>query len=186
MRYELLLDAVRTLQPRSILEIGTWNGHRALQMLMLSPGATYYGFDLFEDGDEKTDAEEKNVKPHHSLKAVSARLEGYKFQLHKGNTRETLKAFNEPIDFAWSDGGHSVETIRSDWENVKRLLVPGAAVFFDDYYTGGIDTSAYGCNQIVEAEMHTVLPQRDPVIPSGWVQIVQVHTNAVDPYLQTR
>lgn len=185
MRYEYLLDAVRTLQPRSILEIGTWNGHRALQMLTLSPGATYYGFDLFEDGTPEVDAEEKNVKPHHSLKDVSARLEGYKFQLHKGNTRETLKAFKEPIDFAWIDGGHSVETIESDWLYVKRLLIPGATVFFDDYYSG-IDTEKYGCNKVVEQEMHTVIPHKDPVVPSGWVQIVQVFPEAVDPYLQTR
>ena len=185
MRYEQLLDAVRTLQPRSILEIGTWNGNRALQMLMLSPGATYYGFDLFEDATDKTDEEEKNVKPHHSVKTVSARLEGFKFKLHKGNTRETLKAFNEPIDFAWIDGGHSVETIRSDWENVRRVLKPGAAVFFDDYYSGGIDTELYGCNKVVEEWPHLVLPAKDPVIPSGWVQMVKV-IHDVDPYLQTR
>lgn len=185
MRYDYLLKLVMEKQPRSILEIGTWNGHRALQMLQLSPGATYYGFDLFEDGTPETDGAEKNVKPHHSLKAVSARLSGYKAHLHKGNTRETLKDFNEPIDFAWIDGGHSVETIGSDWENVKRLLTPNAVVLFDDYYSGGIDTSAYGCNRVVEDEIHEVLPHRDPVIPSGWVQIARVF-HGIDPYLQTR
>ena len=184
MRYDRLLEAVRALQPRAILEVGTWNGHRAVQMLSLSPGATYYGFDLFEDGDEKTDEEEKNVKPHHALSVVQKRLEGFKAHLYKGNTRETLKAFNEPIDFAWIDGGHSVETIRSDWENVRRVLQPGAAVFFDDYYTGGIDTELYGCNKVVEDWPHAVIPDRDPVVPSGWVQMVRVYHD--DPYLQTR
>ena len=185
MRYDQLLQAVVELQPKSILEIGTWNGHRASQMLRLSPGATYYGFDLFEDASEETDEAEKNVKPHHSLAAVKARLEGYRVHLYKGNTRDTLKDFAEPIDFAWIDGGHSVETIESDWKNVSRVLVPGAAVFFDDYYTG-IDTEKFGCNKVVECWSHVVLPQRDPVIPEGWVQMVRVYPDVVDPYLQTR
>lgn len=186
MRYDQLLSAVRRFQPRFILEIGTWNGHRALQMLQLSPGATYYGFDLFEDADVKTDAEEKNVKPHHTLASIQARLSGYKAHLFKGNTRETLGDFKEPVDFAWIDGGHSVETIRSDWENVKRCLLPGANVYFDDYYSGGIDTEQFGCNRVVDELRHEVLPDRDPVIPSGWVQMVCVFPDETDPYLQTR
>jgi len=183
-RYVRLIAEVRRLQPKTILEIGTWNGERALQMLQASPGARYFGFDLFEAADKKTDAEEKNVKPHYSVDAVRARLTGYNAALYKGNTRETLKDFKEPIDFAWIDGGHSVETIRSDWENVQRLLLPGAAVFFDDYYTGNIDVSQYGCNSVVEGLPHEVLPERDPVHPSGFVQMVRVYAD--DPYLQTR
>lgn len=186
MRYNDLLRAVLELQPRAILEIGTWNGIRAAQMLHLSPGAKYYGFDLFEEATPETDEEEKNVKPHFTLEAVKERLAGFDAKLYRGNTRETLKDFNEPIDFAWIDGGHSVETIRQDWENVKRVLVPGAAVFFDDYYTG-IDTEQFGCNKIVEDLPHEVLPQRDPVVPRGWVQIVRVFPEGtLDPYLQTR
>jgi predicted O-methyltransferase YrrM len=184
MRYRQLLQAVHELKPKSILEIGTWDGYRAMQMLHLSKGAKYFGFDLFEDADEKTDSEEKNVKPHHSFAEVKARLAPYDAQLFKGNTRETLKDFNEPVDFVWLDGGHSIETIRSDWENVKRVLSPGAAVFFDDYYTG-IDVSEYGCNTLVQTLPHEVLPDRDPVVPEGWVQMVRVFHD-VDPYLQTR
>lgn len=186
MRYDQLLKLVLETQPRSILEIGTWNGHRALQMLQLSPGAQYYGFDLFEDATAETDAEEKNVKQHHSVSAIKARLSGYKAQLFKGNTRETLRDFKEPVDLVWIDGGHSVETIRSDWQNVSRCLMPGAVVLFDDYYSGGIDTEKYGCNKVVERMSHVVLPDRDPVIPSGWVQMVRVFPDFVDPYLQTR
>lgn len=185
MRYLQLLKAVRELQPRSILEIGTWNGDRAVQMLTLAPGAKYYGFDLFEDANPQTDEEEKNVKPHYYVEAVRKRLSDFRATLYKGNTRETLRDFNEPIDFAWIDGGHSIETIRSDWENVQRVLRPGAAVFFDDYYTE-IDTSLYGCNQLVETMPHVVLPAKDPVIPSGFVQMVRVYPDATDPYLQTR
>ena len=185
MRYARLIAEIRRLQPKSILEIGTWNGERALQMLQASPGARYFGFDLFEGADKKTDAEEKNVKPHYSVDAVKARLSGYDVKLFKGNTRETLKDFSEYVDFVWIDGGHSVETIKSDWENVRRCLLPHAAVFFDDYYSGGIDVSEFGCNRVVEDLPHEVFPDKDPVHPCGFVQMVRVVTED-DPYLQTR
>lgn len=174
MRYEQLLRAVREKQPKSILEIGTWNGQRAVEMLNLC-GATYYGFDLFEEATQETDAEEMNVKAHHQMERVLDRLTGFDAHLFKGNTRETLASFNEPVDFVWLDGGHSIETIRSDWENVKRCLTPGAWVFFDDYYTGPeIDTSKYGCNEIVKTLKHEVLPGADPVRGGGFVHMVRV------------
>lgn len=174
MRYDQLLGLVDTYQPKSILEVGTWNGFRAVAMLSLVPGAKYYGFDLFEDATEETDAEEKNVKPHHTLASVRHLLSPYNAQLFKGNTRDTLKEFSEPVDFVWLDGGHSVETVRSDWENVKRCLTPDAVVLFDDYYTGKIDTDKYGCNAIVHELKHEVLRQADPVAGGGWVQVVRV------------
>lgn len=174
MRYDQLHQAVALKQPKAILEVGTWNGKRALNMLHLCPTAKYYGFDLFEDATAETDAAEFNVKPHNTLEAVQRLLADFDATLYKGNTRDTLAAFNEPVDFVWIDGGHSVETIRSDWENVKRCLAPGALVFFDDYYTGPIDTDAMGCNRIVAELDHIVLPAVDPVSGGGFVQMVRV------------
>ena len=136
MRYIQLIDAVRQKNPTSILEVGTWNGQRALEMLALAPDAAYYGFDLFEEATYETDKEEMNVKPHWYMEKVWDKLQGYDVHLYKGNTRETLKTFNEKVDFVWLDGGHSIETIQSDWDNIKRCLHPDAWVFFDDYYTG--------------------------------------------------
>ncbi len=158
-----------------IVEIGTWNGVRALSLLNLSPDSEYHGFDLFEDASPQTDKEEMNVKAHYYLEMVQERLTGFKAFLYKGNTRETLKNFNVKADFVWLDGGHSVETIRSDWENIKRCLTPDAVVFFDDYYTGPIDTTRFGCNEIVKDLKHEVLPQKDPVAGGGSVQIVRVY-----------
>jgi predicted O-methyltransferase YrrM len=182
MRYQQLHRAVVEKQPTAILEIGTWNGVRALEMLSRAPrGCRYYGFDLFEDATSATDEEEKNVKPHHSAGRVQLLLKDYPARLYRGNTRETLAHFSEPVDFVWIDGGHSVETIRSDWENVRRVLTPGAWVFFDDYYTGGIDTSRFGCNEIVKDLRHEVLPDADPVAGGGFVQMVKVYGDADAP-----
>ena len=176
MRYAQLIEYCRRKAPMSILEVGTWNGERALQMLNVSPeGCKYYGFDLFEDATPETDYEEMNVKKHYYREVVEDRLTGFDVELYKGNTRETLKNFNEKVDFVWLDGGHSVETIQSDWENVKRCLAPGAWVFLDDYYTGPINTHRYGCNQLVATLKHEILPHRDHVAGGGWVQMVRVY-----------
>lgn len=175
MRYDQLLKYVREKNPKAILEVGTWNGERARQMLNLAPNAIYYGFDLFEDATAETDADEMNVKPHWRLEDVEAKLHGFDVYLFKGNTRDTLKHFDAKVDFVWLDGGHSVETIRSDWENIKRCLMPDAWVFFDDYYTGPtIDTSRFGCNEIVKDLRHEVLEDMDWVKGGGRVQMVRV------------
>jgi hypothetical protein len=144
-------------------------------MLRASPKSKYFGFDLFEDATPETDLAEMNVKPHNKLKNVRALLRDYDVTLVKGNTRQTLATFNEPVDFVWLDGGHSVETVRSDWENVKRCLMPEAVVLLDDYYTGKqIDTAKFGCNELLKGLKHAVLPMADPVQGGGWVQIAQV------------
>ena len=143
-------------------------------MLMLSPDSKYYGFDLFEDATAETDAVEKNVKPHHSLRSVRAYLDGFDVELYKGNTRQTLSQFTKPVDFVWLDGGHSVETIRSDLDNVLRVLTPGGLLFLDDYYTG-LDTELYGCNEVVRYYDHYVIPIEDNVAGGGKVQMVRVY-----------
>src|SRR5512139_3481937 len=102
MRYTQLIDFCRIKAPMAILEVGTWNGERATHMLNVSPeGCKYYGFDLFEDATPQTDYEEMNVKRHYTMELVLDRLTGFDVQLYKGNTRETLKNFNEKVDFVW-------------------------------------------------------------------------------------
>jgi predicted O-methyltransferase YrrM len=174
MRYDQLHQAVAFKKPRAILEIGTWNGMRALNMLTICPTAKYYGFDLFEDATDETDKAEFNVKPHNALDDVYYRLKDFDVTLHKGNTNETLPRFTDSVDFVWIDGGHSVDTIRNDWQNVARVIAPDAWVFFDDYYSGGIDTSLMGCNTIVAPLKHEILPMRDKVSGGGFVQMVRV------------
>ena len=176
-RYNLIHMEVRRKQPKCIVEVGTWNGERARNMLQMAPNARYYGFDLFQDATKETDRVEFNIKKHYFVEDVEQRLTGYDVYLIKGNTRETLKNFKPefPIDFLWLDGGHSLETIRSDWENIKPHLAPDAWVFFDDYFEGPIDTTKIGCNEIVKDLKHEVIGPYDPVTGGGTTRIVRVY-----------
>ncbi len=174
-RYEELLTLIYQNKPRRILEVGTWNGVRAMQMC--SWGAEYVGFDLFETASDVTDYDEKNVKKHHTAADVSKFLtaSGVKHTLIKGNTRETLPMFfGSQVDFAFIDGGHSIETIASDWHYVSHIVRPGGVVVFDDYYEE-IATDKWGANFIVDALGGAVLSQSaDPIVGGGKTRIAWV------------
>lgn len=179
MRYNQLLPVIAANKPQTIVEIGTWNGLRAILMateaLKHNETVHYEGFDLFEDATPETDARELNVKGHASLAQVKNTLKlfakdnpGFTFKLHKGDTRER-KWLKGEIDFAFIDGGHSVETIQHDYDLVKKAKV----VVFDDYYKpedGHPDIEKFGCNLLVKAlPDHLVLPAEDPVKDGGRV-----------------
>tara|TARA_B100000315_G_scaffold260506_1_gene322459 strand:- start:2994 stop:3602 length:609 start_codon:yes stop_codon:yes gene_type:complete len=186
-RYQQIDFIIDYVKPRSIVEIGTWNGDRALAMasaaLKHQNHLQYWGFDLFEDGSAKTDEEELNVKQHYSLDAVTDKLRyfqndnsGFSFDLIRGNTRETLANTDPNVtvcDLAFIDGGHSVETIDSDYQALNRCQT----VLFDDYYVpdenGACpDVKKFGCNELVETMPHWVLPVSDGIVSGGLVQMV--------------
>lgn len=188
-RYKFLSQIIADIKPKSILEIGTWNGGRAMEMakeaLKYQPQVLYVGVDLFETANSDTDAVELNVKAHHSLVQVEERMRefkfvhpGFDFKLVKGNSREVLPAVvgSQGFDFAFVDGGHSVETIRSDLLAVKDIPVVAA----DDFYAvdengKSPDISKFGCNLILESGTvgagWMILPQKDPVSGGGTVQM---------------
>jgi predicted O-methyltransferase YrrM len=157
-RYFKLLNLVREKQPKHIVEIGTWNGKRATEMMAAS-NAYYTGFDLFEEATPETDEAEMNVKRPEELVEVAKRIESAglnRFKLIRGNTRETLPKWIDsddfqPFDFAFIDGGHSEETIRSDYEHIKKNISPGGTIVLDDHYTPRVE--GFGCNFIDEGEI---------------------------------
>jgi predicted O-methyltransferase YrrM len=178
-RYRQLLRAVREIMPRTILEIGVYNGVRAIEMIEAASlgrpvgDITYFGFDLFESMTAATMESElsKWPSPESSIRERLGRT-GARIELYKGFTQDTLPAFaaaraGGPIDVAFIDGGHAVDTIRSDWRNLEPLVGPNSVVLFDDYYRGSSPlTERFGCNAVI-AELDTgrfectVLPDID-------------------------
>ncbi len=125
------------------MEIGTWNGAHAKQMIECASkyrsDIEYYGFDLFEAGVTWESEEQGGKVPPPSVEKVLARLnelDALSF-LVKGDTRETLVGDKLPtMDFVFIDGGHSIDTIASDWANVQLVMDRDTVVIFDDYYHG--------------------------------------------------
>jgi predicted O-methyltransferase YrrM len=145
-RYDHLLTLFKANKPSSMIEIGVWKGDRTVRFLSESERlCRYVGFDLFEEMDDMTFKKESMGKclPHHQssvLKRIKPIGDKCKcsVQLVAGQTEETLAKFAEEnpaqFDFIYIDGGHSLQTVASDWSASKQLLKPGGLVVFDDYY----------------------------------------------------
>jgi len=156
MRYDKLIEIAAAMKPGVIIEIGTHRGVRASQLKHHCH--TYYGFDLWEAGNDATDKRESNGKGRSTKQQAVQALAGCNFELIAGDTRETLPAFCKrgiKADFVFIDGGHSVETIQSDWDAIKQILNLGAVVVFDDYYEP--ERAGFGCNSLVRRIQHTLL-----------------------------
>jgi hypothetical protein len=184
MRYSQLEILIQDYKPRHIVEIGTWNGDRAIRLatvaLKYQANVHYVGYDLFEAATANDDSRELNVKPHNTIEAVAAKLKafrevhsGFSFDLIPGDTRYSLKAV--VTDFAYIDGGHSIGTIQSDLNRLQGSRV----IVLDDYYLpdeqGSIpDTSLYGCNSVIANSPHVVLPLRDRIKDGGYVMMALI------------
>jgi predicted O-methyltransferase YrrM len=161
----------------------------------------YIGFDLFEEGTAEQDRYENNAKQRVMHRSVEEKLERLADQLSapvkgngvatlirlvSGNTRETLPIMAGiipqefgPVDFAFVDGGHSLETILQDMRNLWPLMRPGGLIVNDDFYRGVNNEylNKWGCNQPLQwlgepwAGKATVLPGNDPLRDGGTVHL---------------
>jgi predicted O-methyltransferase YrrM len=155
-RYAQLLDIIDELKPTDLVEIGTWNGNRAIQMIQAAAKyhqpdrITYTGFDLFE-GQTAADFRRELSKRGYDMDMVQRRLEatGAKVTLVPGYTRDTLENLRE-YDLCFVDGGHSEETIEHDGKAALSGLEGSAVVVFDDYYHQG-KPEGMGCNTFIDS-----------------------------------
>ena len=163
-RYQNLIKIIFNEKCKNIMEIGTYNGYNSFYMIETAKlfhkfnRVNYYGFDLFED---LTDQDLKNEfsKQPPSYHFVKKKLEKTRANIYlfKGNTLKTLPKFieilnkkNERIDFVFIDGGHSIETITSDWNNVEKVIDNQSIIIFDDYYDNiKKEIEAFGCQSLI-------------------------------------
>lgn len=160
-RYRQLFRAVYETRARRLLEIGTWNGVHARQMIQTAAvhrppsRVTYFGFDLFEELTDDVLAREFSKKPP-ARAAVEAMLAktGASLVLFAGDTRRTLAEalpHLTDIDVAFIDGGHAKDTIAGDWSIVERVMAPTTVVLFDDYYVDPApQLDGLGCQTLID------------------------------------
>ncbi len=160
-RYAFLLMSIYSVKPKSIIEIGVYNGKRAVELIetakIFNNNIKYYGFDLFEEFYISKNLINKELSKFPlSKKNIKIKLKNFSnINLIKGNTKKTLPKFikkNKYIDFVFIDGGHSLSTIKSDWQYIKKIISKKSLVVFDDYYeTIKNFKGKFGCNNIINS-----------------------------------
>lgn len=165
-RYHHLFDSIKEVQAKNILEVGVWNGKRAIKMIETaklvssSEMITYYGFDLFENLDQAHYEKEVSKKPP-AKQDVENLLSttGVQIKLFSGNTLVTMPQVIPTLptmDFVFIDGGHSLETIAGDWSCVQKLMHSNTIVIFDDYWRNRSDAGAKMIVDSIDREKYTV------------------------------
>lgn len=204
-RYANLFLALQELHVRMeptlrLLEVGTYDGNRALSLFenwrkLAGPEAEihYMGFDLWEDMTPERNVEElskKRLPPQQSnvMRKLTSVEGGANVKLVRGDTRKTLPRFvgqttaYPPLEpnLIYVDGGHSLETVASDWAAVCQLMTPKTIVLFDDYY---LNKPGFGCQELIDGlRTPYVVSLLDPIdtIPDSGLQIrfARVHLEA--------
>jgi hypothetical protein len=164
-RYGHLSQTIRRRRARRLLEIGVWDAVHSRWMIEAAlqqhrpQEVAYYGFDLFEHADASTiDHEVSKAAP--TMEYVRSVLRPYVEQgvtvhLFRGDTTIVLPQIAPVLpvmDFIFIDGGHSEETVRSDWNAVSHCIGPDTVVIFDDYVDPvSVVASGVGVNAVVNA-----------------------------------
>lgn len=158
-RYCNLWAEVANLRPERIVEIGVFRGNTGRRLISLAlehvSAVDYWGFDLFAEGStaEQLSAEVDGGTPPLSINAVFERLQrpGATIHLVPGDTRYTLARTDvPPADLVFIDGGHSYDTVASDWKNAQEFLHPRSVVYFDDYTNDVGVRHGYGVKRLVD------------------------------------
>tara|TARA_B100000686_G_C16789446_1_gene977606 strand:+ start:2996 stop:3637 length:642 start_codon:yes stop_codon:yes gene_type:complete len=152
------LNHIKKKKPKNFLEIGVFHGvtsRNVCELLYLIHGEDFKftGIDLFSN-DKKVSDEEiapktkflnplKNIyykylirMDPYSYESVLKLLKKFKQNVNiiKGNSSLILKEINlDKIDYVFLDGGHKFETVKTDLENLTKIINNNGVVLCDDY-----------------------------------------------------
>ncbi|MDH5447702.1 MAG: class I SAM-dependent methyltransferase [Candidatus Bathyarchaeota archaeon] len=154
--HSFLNEYISRNECKKIMEIGVADGENAMTMVKVatrncSPEEVeYYGFDLYESN--------RMEQVRQKLKETRC-----KFKLFKGDSVETLTRVLKTLpkmDLIFIDGGHSYETVKSDWENSRSLIHDETAVFFHNYDFSGVKKIVDNISR-EEYQVKTIHPSAD-------------------------
>ncbi|MHC5063700.1 MAG: class I SAM-dependent methyltransferase [Planctomycetota bacterium] len=143
--YELLVisSLVRSRAPKTLLEIGTFDGNTSLQMAVNSPeDAKVYTLDLppdvaaasaeldpmdrayIEDEGKQQRRRYEDSSQAHKVVQLIGDSASFDFKAQFAERK---------VDLAFIDGSHSYEYVQNDTEKVLELLAPEGVVLWHDY-----------------------------------------------------
>lgn len=108
---------VASLEPRKILEIGSYRGLTTLNLAINAPDAEIYAVDIEERETHWED-----------------RYEAERIHQYQGDSSTfDFSVIGDGIDFCLIDGGHSYDQVKTDTQRVLPFLTDDALLLWDDY-----------------------------------------------------
>lgn len=156
---EPLVQLVRELKPKTILEIG-------LGQWAFSTHA------WLEESDAKVTTVDKGDWNGYAPKLAEAYPGRFTFK--QGLTDEVLPKLKQKYDLIFIDGDHAYEGCKNDILNCQKLLAPNGVILMDDY---GVDYSAVDVNDNGDPiDGHFGVKQACDECFENWKQVYQ-HIN---------
>jgi len=129
-----LVQQVRTLKPRTVLEIGTARGGTLFLWTRLArPDAVIVSIDL-PGGRFGGGYNPRRGSVYHHFPRSGQQLHLLREDSHQDSTLDKTRALfgGELIDFLFIDGDHTYEGVKKDWEMYSPLVRPGGLIAFHD------------------------------------------------------
>jgi glycosyltransferase involved in cell wall biosynthesis len=172
--YKPIFRYLKSHECKNIMEIGTYNGENAVQMIKAAAlkvketDIHYYGLDLFENITQAKITTELSHPKTPDMESVKKYIESSvkaKVTLFSGDTNTTLESVIKELpfmDMIFIDGGHSLETIDNDWKYAARLMKSDGIVFFDDYLP---EMPFIGCKTLIDGIQKSMVSYDVEVLP---------------------
>ena len=135
-----LLMAMREVDAKKVLEIGTFNGNTTLNIAANLPDdgeVVTMDLPLDEPGEYGLKVEEgmRNVTDR---QVIGQQFKGHELarkirQVFGDTAKADFNALEGPFDVAFIDGCHDYAYVKSDTDNVLKVMRPGGCVLWHDY-----------------------------------------------------
>lgn len=129
----LLHGLVRSMKPEFCVEIGSAQGWSTC-LIAMALEQNLHGKLMAIDPHIPNDW--SHGDPDHTIDALRANLKalglGHRVEIVRKVTADAVGDLPERIDFAFIDGDHSFEGVKTDWDTIRPRLSPWAVVVFHD------------------------------------------------------
>jgi predicted O-methyltransferase YrrM len=141
--YHAIATLVKALQPRTVLEFGTYLGVSAFTIALNATSDCHiFTVDLPEATCFSAESGLNAIDQTHVIKSRHRVGEAFlrsPFKKQITQIRADSLAFRAEtlvanVDLAYVDGGHSLACITKDTENAFRVLAPNGSILWDDYF----------------------------------------------------
>jgi predicted O-methyltransferase YrrM len=141
--YHVLGSLVRSLEPKAILEFGTYLGVSTQTMALNAPkNCRIYTVDLPDDTLPEAIPNLNSIDRQHIRKSrcrvgeafLHSSTRGQIIQIRVDSTKFRDGTEIGEVDLVFVDGGHNSYIIKNDTENAFRVLSATGAIIWDDYF----------------------------------------------------